>query len=101
MQEVMKNGSHGKTFVKDSIEALVPHIKESLENPDVKYIKIFKARGPIKNEEIFSAEEEVITMKDLNEMTEFHFRIHNEELFDKWCKKHNINRFSFSFSVKG
>ena len=58
MQEVMKDGSHGKTFVKDKIEDLVPHIKKSLEDPNVKFVKIFMARGPIKNEKIFSAEEQ-------------------------------------------
>ena len=64
MQEIMKDGSHGKTFVKDSIEDLVPHIKKSLEDPNVKFIKVFMARGPIENEEIFSAEEQKISPLD-------------------------------------
>lgn len=42
MQEVMKDGSEGKIIVKDTLEDLLPHIKKSLEDPEVKFVKIFK-----------------------------------------------------------
>jgi len=58
MQEIMKDGSEGKAFVEDSIEDLIPHIKKSLEDPNVKYVKVFKAVTPVTNEESFTAEEQ-------------------------------------------
>ena len=42
MQEVMKDGSEGKLIVEDTLEALLPHIRKSLEDPKVNYVKIFK-----------------------------------------------------------
>ena len=66
MQEVMKDGSEGKTFVGNNVEELVPYIKKSLSDPKVKFVKVYRAKGPIKNEEIFMAEEEKVdTGKDL------------------------------------
>ena len=66
MQEIMKDGSEGKAFVENTIEELLPHIKKSLEDPKVKYVKVFKATTPITNKESFEAQEEKIeTGKDL------------------------------------
>ncbi len=42
MQEVMKDGSEGRAIVKDTIEDLLPYIKKSLEDPNVKFVKVFK-----------------------------------------------------------
>ena len=62
MQEIMKDGSEGKAFVEDSIEDLIPHIKKSLENPNVKYVKVFRGKKieqiPFEDKEEFIAEEE-------------------------------------------
>lgn len=44
MQEVFKNGSEGEVHVENTIEELVPHIKKSLENPDVKFVKVFRGK---------------------------------------------------------
>jgi len=64
MQEIMKDGSEGKRYEADTIEDLIPQIKKSLETPDVKYVKVFKATTPVTNEESFTVEEE---KKDLIE----------------------------------
>ena len=69
MQEVLKDGSEGKTFVENTIEELLPHIKKSLEDPKVKYVKVFRANKLLtglraKVEIKFTAEEE---KKDLIE----------------------------------
>jgi len=45
MQEVLKDGSEGKAFVEDTIEELLPHIKKSLEDPNVAFVKIFKGKA--------------------------------------------------------
>ena len=63
MQEILKNGSEGETHVANTIEDLIPHIKKSLEKPDVKYIKVFKDKSlhtglRAKVEIKFTAEEE-------------------------------------------
>jgi len=62
MQEVMKDGSEGKTFVENTIEELLPHIKKSLEDPKVKYVKVFKGKAlgqkPFEEQDEFIAEEE-------------------------------------------
>lgn len=66
MQEIMKDGSEGKTFVEDTIEELLPHIKKSLEDPNVKYVKVFRGKTlvagllkpGIREQEKFVAEEE-------------------------------------------
>lgn len=57
--------NQGETHVENTIEDLVPHIKKSLENPDVKYVKVFRAKKlsaglRAKVEIMFTAEEEKI-----------------------------------------
>ncbi|GAH46052.1 unnamed protein product, partial [marine sediment metagenome] len=42
MQEVMKDGSTGKLIVEDALEDLLPHIRKSLEDPNVNFVKVFK-----------------------------------------------------------
>jgi len=69
MQEVMKDGSEGKAFVENTIEELLPHIKKSLENPKVKYVKVFRAKKLFaglraKVEIEFTAEEEKCSVMD-------------------------------------
>ena len=68
MQEIMEDGSEGKTFVENTIEELLPHIKKSLEDPSVKFVKVFRAKTisciTDKEEKKFTAEEE---KKDLIE----------------------------------
>ena len=72
MQEIMKDGSEGKCFVEDTVEDLVPHIKKSLSDPNVKFVKVFKgakivpskAGPPFEQRETFTAGEE---KKDLIE----------------------------------
>jgi len=56
MQEVFKNGTEGEVHVENTIEDLLPHIKKSLENPHVKYVKVFRGETP-KNEKKFASEE--------------------------------------------
>lgn len=62
MQEIMEDGSEGKAFVEDTIEELLPHIKKSLEDPKVKYVKVFRGKKleqiPFEDKEEFIAEEE-------------------------------------------
>ena len=64
MQEIMEDGSEGKTFVEDTIEELIPHIKKSLEDPKVKFIKVYRAKqlscATEKEEDKFLAEEEKV-----------------------------------------
>ena len=75
MQEVMKDGSEGKMFVEDTIEALIPHIKKSLSDPKVACVKVYKAKNLItgipesdtKKESFLAEEEKVDTGKDLIE----------------------------------
>lgn len=57
MQEVFKNGTKGEVHVENTILDLVPHIVKSLENTNVKYVKVFRAKT-LKNEKRFTAEEE-------------------------------------------
>ncbi len=64
MQEVFQNGSTGEVHVADTIEDLVPHIKKSLENPKVKYLKVFKDVTPAVHKKIFAAEEEMKNIMD-------------------------------------
>lgn len=58
----MKDGSEGKAFVENTIEDLLPHIKKSLEDPNVKYVKVFKSKAlgkqPFEEQDEFIAEEE-------------------------------------------
>lgn len=62
MQEVFKNGTEGEIHVENNIEELIPHIKKSLENPNVKYVKVFRGKTisciTSKEEKKFTAEEE-------------------------------------------
>ena len=73
MQEIMKDGSEGKTFVENTIEELLPHIKKSLEDPKVKYVKVFRGKKLFaglraKVEEEFIAEEEKKKIDILEEL---------------------------------
>lgn len=54
MQEVYKNGTEGEVHVADTLHELVPHILKSLQNPKVKFVKVFRAE----NKKRFKAEEE-------------------------------------------
>ena len=58
MQEVHHDGSLGEIKTANTLEELLPMIKESLANPRVKYIKIFN------NGEKMQAEEERTTNKE-------------------------------------
>lgn len=66
MQEVLKDGSIGETYTGDRLEDLVPHIKKSLEDPKVAFVKIFRGKvlvagvmkPDIKKEVRFVVEEE-------------------------------------------
>jgi len=72
MQEILKNGSEGEVHVANTIEDLIPHIKKSLLNPNVKYIKVFTKTVNAKVK--FNAEEETRSMKDLlDKKDEEHF----------------------------
>lgn len=69
MQEVFKNGSEGEVHVENKIEDLIPHIKKSLKNPDVKYVKVFRGKTlsaglRAKVEIKFTAEEEKKNIMD-------------------------------------
>ena len=57
MQEVYQNGSEGEVHIADTLEDLLPHIKKSLENPNVKFVKVFRGKT-LKNEKRFTVEEE-------------------------------------------
>ena len=67
MQEVRKDGSEGKVIVKDTLEDLLPHIRKSLEDPKVNFVKIYKgtklapSKGKrlvtFKRQDTFAAEE--------------------------------------------
>lgn len=62
MQEILEDGSEGKAFVENTIEELLPHIKKSLEDPNVKFVKVFRAKTinciTDKEEKGFSLEEQ-------------------------------------------
>lgn len=51
MQTVYKDGTEGEIHVENTIEDLLPHIKKALENPSVKYVKVFRAENKITSEE--------------------------------------------------
>ena len=57
MQEIKHDDTVGETHVEDTIEDLIPHIKKSLANPKVKYVKIFRGKDQMDDEK-FTAEEE-------------------------------------------
>ena len=59
----MKDGSVGEIHVANTIEDLVPYIRRSLGNPNVKFVKVFRAKKLFaglraKVEIKFTAEEE-------------------------------------------
>lgn len=58
MQEVYEDGSVGEVKTADTLEDLLPMIKESLANPRVKYVKVFN------NGQKVLAEEERTTSKE-------------------------------------
>lgn len=67
MQEVKHDGSTGKLIVEDTLEDLLPHIRKSLEDPKVNYVKIFKGtkvgpsrsgKKPFMRQDTFAAEED-------------------------------------------
>lgn len=41
MQEIYHDGTEGEIKEADTLEDLIPEIKKSLENPKVKYVKLF------------------------------------------------------------
>ena len=51
MQEVYNDGSVGKIKTADTLEDLLPIIKQSLAHPRVKYVKIFKNGQKVQLEE--------------------------------------------------
>lgn len=51
MQEVYHDGSEGEIVTANSLEELLPKIKESLEKPNVKYVKVFRAGDKLTSEE--------------------------------------------------
>ena len=62
MQEVFKNGTEGEIHVENTIEDLVPHIRKSLLDPNVKYVKVFAKTVNAKVK--FNAEEEKKNVKE-------------------------------------
>ena len=44
MQEIYQNGTMGETHVEKTIEDLIPHIKKSLENQKVAYVKVYRGK---------------------------------------------------------
>lgn len=45
MQEVRHDDTKGKVRTADTLEDLLPEIKKSLANPNVKYVKVFFLSG--------------------------------------------------------
>ena len=70
MQEVMKDGSEGKSFVEDSIEDLLPHIKKSLSDPNVKFVKVFKGILPENEKRVVAEEQKTSPLDELIEKAE-------------------------------
>jgi len=64
MQEVFKNGSEGEVHVEDTLEDLLPHIKKSLENPKVKFVKVYTGKSIMGGKKKFTAEEEKKNIMD-------------------------------------
>jgi len=72
MQEIMKDGSVGEIHVANTIEDLVPYIRRSLGNPNVKFVKVFRGKTLVagllkpgtREQEKFVAEEEKKNMKE-------------------------------------
>lgn len=51
MQEVYEDGSKGEIKTADTLEELLPMIKESLGHPRVKYVKVFNNGKRVQSEE--------------------------------------------------
>lgn len=51
MQEVFEDGSVGEIKTADTLEELLPMIKESLSHPRVKYVKVFNNGRKVQSEE--------------------------------------------------
>lgn len=51
MQEVFEDGSLGEIKTADTLEDLLPMIKESLAHPRVKYVKVFNNGKKVQGEE--------------------------------------------------
>jgi len=64
MQEIMEDGSEGEVHIADTIEDLVPHIKKSLENPKVKFVKVYTGKSIMGGKKKFTAEEEKKNIMD-------------------------------------
>lgn len=58
MQEVYEDGTVGEVRTADTLEELLPMIKQSLAHPRVKYVKVFR------NGKKVQAEEEQTTNKE-------------------------------------
>lgn len=74
MQEVYQDGTMGETHVENTIEDLIPHIKKSLKNQNVAYVKIFrgsrlvtsrKKLGVIRKQKKFVAIDEMKEIKNI------------------------------------
>lgn len=65
MQEVYKDGSVGEIKTADTLEDLLPMIKESLAHPRVKYVKIFNNGQKVQAEQERTTNEDV--MKEIME----------------------------------
>jgi len=92
MQEIMKDGSEGKAFVENTIEELLPHIKKSLEDPKVKYVKVFRAKIEdcitSKEKDGFSLEEQKLSpLDELIEKCEEGDKKNKEEMKDSFPPK--------------
>jgi len=64
MQEIMKDGSEGKTVVKNTIEDLLPDIKKSLEDPNVAFVKVFRGKRLITNAEGLREQKTVVAQEE-------------------------------------
>jgi len=63
MQEVLKDGTMGETHVEKTLEGLLPHIKKSISDPNVKYVKVFRAKT-LKGKKRFAAAEAPVEEKE-------------------------------------
>ena len=60
MQEIYEDGSVGKVKIADTLEDLLPMIKESLDHPRVKYVKVFNNGKKVQSEETRTTNREVM-----------------------------------------
>lgn len=65
MQEMYQDGTMGETHVEKTIEDLIPHIKKSLENPKVAYVKVFRGKKLIGEEKKFVTIDEMKEKKEV------------------------------------